>query len=702
MSPALRQVLAAADGLLRQGEARAARAALESFVALGGAERESVEIQLLLAQAWFRDREPAAALAHVEHAIAGRPQWSEAHHLRGLVLADLERLDDAARSLERALALRPDDARACANLGAVYRRCARVSEAAALCRRAIELDPSYAQAWRGLAESLQAAGRDEEALDAWRRWSAMTADKVEALCGLGWALARAGRWGEAEIELAQACALEHAGARPATLLAFVRRERGDPEGAQAAYRQAHLRAPSALTPRMGGALALPQIYSGIDDLRNWRARYARGLEELRADLPRLLEAPEALWDLDWSNFYLGYQGEDDLALQCQYADLISRLAAAAAPAWMVAPAPLARGNRRLRVGFASSHFRRCTVGAYFESWLTSLERSRFEVFAFHFGSEVDAATLALRARVDRFLQSAWGVRGIAQQIRDAQLDVLIYPQLGMDGRDATLAALRLAPVQCAAWGHPVTTGSMAIDYYFSCTDMEPPDAASHYRERLLLLPGLGTAYARPGVRAAAREEFGLPAGVPLYACPQSLFKIHPDNDALFAEVLATDPRGRLVFCAESGQPATLRFQERIRRALAPHGIDVARRVIWQPLRPPPEFRAMLSVCDVMIDTLHWSGGNTSLDALAACLPVVTVPGRFLRGRQSAAMLRAMGLGQLVAAEPSELVPAAVGVANGEAASIRAHIARESGLLFERPEPVRALEQHLLRIAGWAR
>ena len=111
---------------------------------------------------------------------------------------------------------------------------------------------------------------------------------------------------------------------------------------------------------------------------------------------------------------------------------------------------------------------------------------------------------------------------------------------------------------------------------------------------------------------------------------------------------------------------------------------------------------MLSVCDVMIDTLHWSGGNTSLDALAACLPVVTVPGRFLRGRQSAAMLRTMGLAQLVAPEPSALVPAAVRVANGEAASIRAHIARESGLLFERPEPVRALERHLLRIAGWER
>jgi protein O-GlcNAc transferase len=700
MNPALRQALITADRLLRQGDARSARTALESFAAQSETNEESAEFQLLLAQACFHDSDPGSARIHVDRAITQRPEWVEAHQLLGLVLADLEQFEDAARSLERALALRPDNARACANLGVVYRRRGMLAEAVTMYRRATALNPSYAQAWRGLAESLQAADRDDEALDAWRRWSELTPDKAVALSGVGWALAKARRWSDAEVELTRAAALERAEYHADTLLAFVRRERGDIEGALSAYRGGCLRVPAALTPRFGAALALPQIYSGSEDLRKWRARYSGGMANLWLDLPRLLETPEALWDLDWSNFYLGYQGEDDLALQRRYADLISRLAEAAAPDWAVAPAPQARGNRRLRVGFASSYFRRCTVGAYFESWLAGLDRRRFEVLAFYFGSEVDATTQALRARVDQFMQPVGGVRDIARKIRAARLDVLIYPQLGMDGRDATLAALRLAPVQCAAWGHPVTTGSAAIDHYFSCGDMEPPDAASHYRERLLLLPGLGTDYARPEVRAATREEFGLPDRVPLYVCPQSLFKVHPDNDELFVDVLSSDLRGSLVFCVEPGQPATLRFQDRIRRALEQREIDFVHRVIWQPMRPSPEFRAMLSVCDVMLDTLHWSGGNTSLDALAAGLPIVTQPGRFLRGRQSAAMLRTIGLPQLVATKPSATAPIAMGIANESAVGIRAHIKRETGLLFDRREPLRSLEQHLLHITGW--
>ena len=700
MNAALRQALISADRLLQQGDGRSARQLIESFVALGDPETASAEVQLLLARACWMDGDPSSARAPVDRAIAQRPDWADAYRLRGLVLADLELLEEATRSLEHALVVQPSHPRTCVNLGAVYRRRGMIADATEMYRRATVLNPSYAQGWRGLAVTLQAADQDEDAIEAWRQWSELTPDKVEALTELGWALVCARRLDEAEGVLVQAATQERAGHRASTFLAFVRKERGDVEGALAAYRQSSQKAPMALTPRFGAALALPQIYSKVDDLRKWRAQYSRGLADLWSELPRLLDAPEAIWDLDWANFYLGYQGQDDLALHCRYADLISRLADAAARDWATAPEPPNRGNRRLRVGFASSYFRRCTVGAYFESWLTGLDRTRFEVIAFHYGSQVDATTQTLRARADHFVHASGGVRDVAQGIRSAGLDVLIYPQLGMDGRDATLAALRLAPVQCAAWGHPLTTGSAAIDYFFSCAEMEPAGAAGHYREQLLLLPGLGTAYARPALRAATRNEFGLPDGVPLYICPQSLFKIHPDNDEVFAAVLSGDSRGCLVFCAETGQPATLQFQERIRRSLARHGIDDARRVMWQPLRPPLEFRAMLSVCDVMLDTLHWSGGNTSLDALAAGLPIVTQPGQFLRGRQSAAMLHMIGLPQLVANEPIGVAQIAMEVANESAAGIRAQIKRESALLFDRDEPLRSLERHLLRITGW--
>ena len=699
MTPELRRHLVAADAMLRRQDAAGARALLDQLALSDSAGIDAPEFRFLLAQACFQSGDPQSAHREITMALDTRPQWFEALHLLGMTLADLGLADNAARALERALDLRPQHVRTCVNLAAVYRRQGLPQKAITLYRRATMIDGDNLLAWRGLAESLQSLDHQSEAIEAWERWVALVPDRAEGLAGLGWAYMCARRWNDAERYLAEATALPAADYHSDVLLGFVRRERGDTAGALEAYRAGSLRAPAALTPAVAVALMLPPVYSSLADIDDWRQRFSNGIGTLRSEWPRFLERPAAVWDLNWTNFYLGYQGRNDLSLQSAYADLVGQLTTAAAPEWATAPDVAASTNGKLRIGFASSYFRRCTVGAYFQSWLLRLDRSRFEVHAIYFGNEIDDTTESLRQSVERFEHASGdGVRAIAERIRNARLDVLVYPALGMDGRDATLSAMRLAPVQCAAWGHPLTTGSSAIDYFFSCADMEPDDARDHYRERLLLLPGLGTAYRCPEVRPATRAEFGLPDGVPLYVCPQSLFKIHPDNDALFGALLEADPRGLLVFCAEPGQPVTLDFQRRIAPALHERGIDFERRVLWQPMRGEPDFRAMLSVCDVLFDSLHWSGGNTSLDALAAGLPIVTLPGRFLRGRQSAAMLRTIGLPQLIAGDESEMVAIAAGIANDRDA-LRSHIAGHRGLLFDRDEPIRALEEHLLQISG---
>ena len=696
MTPALREALIAADARLRQGLANDARAGLHQFAAANPDEADAPEYHLLLGESAFQSGDAESARAHASRAVAARADWFEAQHLLGRALSDLGLAEQALAHLQRAVELRPTHPRAIVNLASVQRAVGRIDEALAGYADATRLDPGNVTAWRGLAETLQARGDHETAIDAWMRWSALVPNRAEALMSIGGAYLRARRWNAAEQAFASAAGEPAADHRANVLLGFVRRERGDTAGAVDAYRAAAEQAPDAVTPAVAAALMLPQIYRSGDNMLEWRARFEQGLQQLESRWPRFETMPDGVWDLDWSNFYLAYQGLDDLPLQSAYADLIGRLTSRAAPECSPSPSSDRSNRARIRVGFASSHFRRCTVAAYFESWLTRLDRSRFEVHAFHFGSEADDTTALLRRSVHRFDHLRGGVRNIAAAIRNAHLDVLVYPELGMDGRDVTLSTLRLAPVQCAAWGHPVTTGSSAIDYFFSCEPMEPSDAAGHYRERLLLLPGLGTSYRCPPVRVATRAEFGLPQDARLYAWPQSLFKIHPDNDAVFGSVLETDRAARAVFCADLHQPATFTFRKRVERALADRAVDPA-RVVWQPMRPEDDFRAMLSVCDVLVDTLHWSGGNTSLDALAAGLPIVTVRGRFLRGRQSAAMLATLGLDELIASDASELVRIATRVAHDNA-PFRTRIADRRALLFERDEPLRALERHLEEIA----
>jgi CRISPR-associated protein Csy1 len=191
----------------------------------------------------------------------------------------------------------------------------------------------------------------------------------------------------------------------------------------------------------------------------------------------------------------------------------------------------------------------------------------------------------------------------------------------------------------------------------------------------------------------------LPEDAPLLLCPQSLFKIHPATDALLARVLAAAPAARLVVFEGRHPALTAKFRARVDAAFAREGVRAAERVIVLPQCGHDDYMRINAVCDAMLDTLRWSGGNTSLDALAAGLPVVTLPGRFMRGRQSAGMLQLIGLGDLVARDEDGYVRLAARLASDRAFhDEQARRTREAaGRIFADAAPVRAFGDALERL-----
>jgi CRISPR-associated protein Csy1 len=424
------------------------------------------------------------------------------------------------------------------------------------------------------------------------------------------------------------------------------------------------------------------------------------LSALDRELPAALHGlPEArvLDGLRWSNFFLAYQGQDDRALQAAYAALAGRVIDAGAPQWHAPLVQRSRRDGRTRIGFASAFFHVGTCGRYFKSWITDLDRARFEVFVYHLFPGMDEVARAIADRADCF-RTFGGSRArpsvVAPAIRDDALDVLVYPELGMDACSFGLAALRLAPRQYAGWGHPVTTGHPTIDAFISSAAMEPEGAGAHYIEPLVTLPGIGTRYERPVVPGdASRERFGLPADRPLLLCPQSLWKIHPENDALFAEVLVANPRVLLLLFAGRHPAITAAFTRRLGAELERRGLAIDECVRVLPQVGHEDYLRINLCCDAMLDTLHWSGGNTSIDALACGLPIVTLPGAYMRGRQSAGMLELVGVPELIARDRAEYLAVASRLVGDRAwrDGLRARILASQGRLFDVSDAIDALQ-----------
>ena len=103
----------------------------------------------------------------------------------------------------------------------------------------------------------------------------------------------------------------------------------------------------------------------------------------------------------------------------------------------------------------------------------------------------------------------------------------------------------------------------------------------------------------------------------------------------------------------------------------------------------------------MLDTLHFCGFNTTLEAFAAGTPVVTLPGEFMRGRHTAAFYRKMQIGDCVAASPQEYIDIAVrlGTDPEYRAEISNKIAAERDRLWRDPAVLQDLAATFISLAG---
>lgn len=595
--------------------------------------------------------------------------------------------------LARALARHPDDAHLWYSLGVISRAAGDLDAALRGFKTALGLTPDFAEAHFALGNLYRQAGRADKARRAYRAALDLRPGMVEALTNLGGLERWAGRWEASEQAFRQAAAAAPGSATAQFNLALACQAQGRTDEARLALQRADALAPSpALAFRR--ATLVPPIAGNRAEIDCTRARYAEELATLIDETPAGA-ITDPLKGCDWTNFYLAYHGADDRPLQ----ELAARFFRKAAPSLSVDRVGRRRpgaDDRRIRIGFASAYFRDHTIGALLEGVIAALDRARFQVTLAQIGAG-DAVTRRLAGLADRFIPLAYDLDPARERLAEAKLDVLVYPEIGMDPATYFLAYSRLAPIQMVGWGHPVTTGLGTLDHFLSAQAFDRDDPAGDYTEAVAMLPRLLLNYRNPRLAAGSidRDRLGFPADRTVYYCPQSLFKLHPDFDAALAAILAGDPDAEICLLQGHRPHWNRLLKARFAHSLGAHAARV--RFIGNLSRT--DFIAAFAHADVILDPPHFSGGKTSLEAFAMAAPVVTWPGRYLRGRLTAGFYRKMELTEAIADGAADF--AARALALGRDGERRRAFSREigarAGALFDDRASVRAFEALVLSL-----
>ncbi len=667
----------------------------------------------------LRRRNLELAQAQFERAVKANPKSADALANLGTVLRESGRPRDALAPLNKAHAIDPRSSTVCNLLGACLLDIGDARGAVKLFDAATRAAPDDADGWGNLAVALNRIGEHERAQDAADKAVELRPDSSSALAARAAVEFESGHVEAAIVTYEEAIELAAPSVQTVTALANALWTSGRCDEAMEHLRRATLIDGQNLMTRWKLAISHCRPYYGAaDEIPPSRAAFAGALDDLQACF-RAARPPEAyLAVASTQPFFLAYQPFNNRDLLSRYGDLCSE--------WMATmPLRLKRGRphaalagRKLRVGIASAHIRDHSVwNAITKGWVRHLDRSRFEISLFRLGRDSDAETVWAKSEVAHFEDSSSTVQSWAEAIGEADLDVLIYPDIGMDVLTAQLAALRLAPVQAASWGHAESTGLPTIDLYLSAELLEPANGQDNYRETLVRLPNLGVCVEplTPTAATPDLKSLGLPADEPLLLCPGTPFKYSPVYDVVWARIargLADHTKGgwariadrvrgrkfgRLVFFRSGNGTMDRLVTQRLRRAFDREKVDFDAHVCIIPFLSRAQFFGLMRHSALMLDTVGFSGFNNALQAVEAGLPLLAREGPFMRGRLASSIMRRLDLPDLVATTDEEFIERAIALAvdPGKRAQLRADIESRRSILFNDLEPIRALERCLI-------
>ena len=672
-----------------------------------------------------------AAEAYLCKAISNEPAKQVLYIHLGQFYTAHKKTDNALKAYKKALLLNPDNPEVFCLIGDTYKRCQLFEEAVRWYQKATECKPELSCAYNNLGNCYQALHDFKKAMKCFQHALHLNANDAGILHNLGNVYSKLGLLDRAIACYQNALHQSPEYAKIYNSLGAAYQKKRDYKNAAEAYEKAlrfdpenylihyniatNLMDQGNLTESLRwfkktlkinpgyqpalvhSRLSLPIIYSKEAEIEHYRKAYTKGLDTLVNDWNTNKNHQIHLAGLScWTNFFLPYQGKDDLGLQKKFGQYLTSVMKANYPDRFNSKYRLllTRGDK-IRVGYVSKYMCSHTVGKLFVGWIENANPREFEIYCYHTGNQTDTITERFKKASFKFHRLVGDIDRMTAQIAVDKLHILVFLDIGMNATTQLLSAMRSAPVQCVAWGHPLTTGLPSIDYFLSSDFMEPLNGQDHYCENLVRLPNLSIYYHQPQLpqNPKKRNEFGLGDDDFVYLSTQSLFKYLPQDDFIYAQIALSVARAKFVFIGHESQRVTETFKRRLKCAFRKLGLNSEEFCCFQPRLSHADFLSLNLGSEVLLDPPAWSGGMTSLEGISCCLPVVTLPGKFMRGRHTYAMLKFMDITETIAVDKDDYIQIAVrlGLDQQFYAGCKQAIADNLHHLYKDKDAVRGIE-----------
>jgi len=195
-------------------------------------------------------------------------------------------------------------------------------------------------------------------------------------------------------------------------------------------------------------------------------------------------------------------------------------------------------------------------------------------------------------------------------------------------------------------GYPGTTGADFIDYLIADKIVVPNGDEKYYSEQIVYLPdGFMIADRAPIGPSPGRSEYGLPQKGFIFCSFNNAYKIEPVMFSAWMEILQQVPDS-VLWLRKNNQRMVINLRNEAKK----RGIDSNRLIFAEKVDDKKDHLARLQLADLYLDTRIYNGHTTTLDALWAGVPAITLKGHHFASRVSSSNLHNIGLSELITSD----------------------------------------------------
>ena len=389
----------------------------------------------------------------------------------------------------------------------------------------------------------------------------------------------------------------------------------------------------------------PRVYKKSSDIKYFRKKFENLINEINLSIinNKITIEDEKNIITSKTNFNLAYQQKNDIELNTKYFSLLNNIL-------KKNEIPKLNTNKD-KILFISGFFFKHTVSKLFFNFINEFSKiKKLKVSLLHISDIEDDWTNMYRDLDIKFYKIT-NIQKIFKFLNEESFGSILFLDHSMNNISQALINKKYAKNYFVFWGHPITTGSKNMDYFIS-SDLMDKGNQNHYSEKLILLDGIGFNYKIDNDLKDIKINT-LTIKENSFYIPQGLFKFLPKYDYLLGEILDSNKKSTISFIKDKDPFYNDKFINRLKRVKKINkNFD---RLIFLEGMSQVSYYKKLASHKIILDSIGWSGGNTSMEALYLDKPIVTLQGKSLRANHTVAMLKQINLDILIANNYEEYI-----------------------------------------------